>query len=883
MRNATLFIALVPLLIIACVRGERDPVLGAASPGTPMTHLLPRGSEWSPAAFRFTLNPDTLATAVTPLPARTAAGFQASMFDLDLSRFQTLRQFEVTGTRLTSFGDVEVVFRHAHPWPAPNLALPPSAMNRADLSYTGRVLFLADVAASQVPNQTFFDGVIANTQTIRYADGYVRPGGVLAATGLTANTFPYMLLADDWKFSVSPRTTRITPTGENQSFGQYDTAIDEGGWQIANLGENRVAWEGYDFVHAGQTHENRFTIHGDLLEDGPLELDVALLLKYTEPKGSADKALRLPPATVDVSQFAYRMPHGALDCSKVVIDYHPTATPPDDIVHLPAEIGSVLHLACEIRDWDRGAVEVLDPDISLQNDISAVEFQARGLPTVDVHCPALSGTIASLSSTSATATGRGGDELTFEGTLTNATGTAPFAEHPALFRITDREAITQPPGSPHLGLDPETYVPDTALTLFPVTFQVLPVRLDPPAPVWQFVTVDDDDPRNGGDPSILLDDRGNADPSDDRICISYTGDDVSLRFAQAPVDGFEIEANWTSHFVVDNATYDGLDSELLIWQGRPAIVRIAGAGARWWPQLAQATTANPLASTDWTDSFIQPIPPTVTDTVYGIDAVVTPANDLLVAYIESGESLNIGRSLSLSPTGPVDWAVYTLDESKSGQGGVLSLIQLPGNGHALAYPGPLDAPSSWPYGLKLAITELGSPVSKDDWIIERALPDGAFVPKLVDLFIREDILNYICSVAGDSGRNFQYPGSVLWGSRSLDVAASDPWKLRQLRYSWEDPIGGGLVPVLVEDRLHVLISYNLPNSEKNLTELVDFNQRQTEPRDWMANPVETVPDMIPTAPGWEYELDGLLVHDQLLTAFMSSNQHLTLAYRTVLP
>ncbi|HYE79520.1 MAG TPA: hypothetical protein VEI97_16155, partial [bacterium] len=441
--------------------------------------------------------------------------------------------FRVVGLTLTRLDQVKVTFAHAHPFAAPDLTRPPTGANRADLGYTGRLLVLADLTPAEEATHSFFGGTIkAQTALVDWPDGYVNPGTLLHQTGLRANTFPYVLLADE------AQDNRAGISNGGIPGGNYDAGF--GGWQRGNLGTGNVGWTGFDYIHGGQEIVNSFVLDRAALLAAGAELQVALLLKYTEPKaagGVPGRALRLPPEVADVSQFAYRLPHAALDASVAELSLTPD-NEPDDIVQVHESGGPGSPLDLQVRDWDAQATEAATPGIATSPVVNEVEPGAAGQPTVDFDCPAMVPGPVPLSPTDPDAAGIPGDEIPYRGTLTNQLGVSlgadRFRDLPALFRVVDPEAIAPPPGSPHFGVDPVTLAPDAARALLPVTYQAVTVRLVPPEPTWR-VHIVDPNGENGDFAQLVTLPGDPGDPLDDRLAVAYQGKTggAGLRFAVA--------------------------------------------------------------------------------------------------------------------------------------------------------------------------------------------------------------------------------------------------------------------------------------------------------------------------------------------------------------
>ncbi|MEO7995407.1 MAG: hypothetical protein ABI743_13500, partial [bacterium] len=188
---------------------------------------------------------------------------------------------------------------------------------------------------------------------------------------------------------------------------------------------------------------------------------MAILAKYTDPRGAAGVSDRLPIAPVDVSRFAYRLPYAALDvsacqwCNRTDVAGQPTLT----------------HLAVGLRDWDFGATESGDVNLSDEPNPGKIQPGAAAAPLVEAVQPALFTTPLPLSLTGGT--GRPGDELQYSASFTNTNDIE--ATGWMLLRAIDPETTDGQFGAYHFGLDPETIIPDPTRALLPVTF--MPVQV----------------------------------------------------------------------------------------------------------------------------------------------------------------------------------------------------------------------------------------------------------------------------------------------------------------------------------------------------------------------------------------------------------------------
>ncbi|HYE80204.1 MAG TPA: hypothetical protein VEI97_19680, partial [bacterium] len=448
----------------------------------------------------------TLTAELTPW--RDGAAFQGNLYDLDTDAFQNSESFRITGIRVDPDGNPIIDYTHAHPFPAPDFTAAVTATNRADLGYTGKVLFLADVPAAQVPANTYFGDVVVNPRLVVDADGYAAGGDLLVrGAGRNTTAHPYKLMVDELQ------NNRIGITNGGQVTGNYDPAA--GGWQRANAGPNRDRWTGYDYLHQGQTARGRVTIAKAAFEAGQAIFDVALLIQYSDPRGGRDRALRMPQEPADVLKFAYRLPHAALDVSKVA----------PGGVSLETVAGSNAALSIRIRDWDARASVSTQSDIGLEPDVSKVLNSAPGSPTVAVSVPALASGVITASEATPPMSGHPGDELTFNATITNSLGTAPPGTAYGLIGVEDPQNGNDT--GYHFGVDPLTLAgdPDRALPL--ITYQAFQIQLaNPPAnsPSCGSTAINGSGQINpGGDFTVNLSSITDPDSTSIGVQFAYTG------------------------------------------------------------------------------------------------------------------------------------------------------------------------------------------------------------------------------------------------------------------------------------------------------------------------------------------------------------------------
>ncbi|MEO7993768.1 MAG: hypothetical protein ABI743_05155, partial [bacterium] len=380
---------------------------------------------------------------------------QGQLYDLDIANFLSPSALQITGVQVLGSGNFRVTFSHSHPFPAPNVANPITGINRADLGYTGRLVILTEGNP-----QLFYGGTVrVSARTVVGADGYAEFGDLLVSSHPTlVNAYPYKLLADEDK------DNRVGVSNGGAAEGNYASA--SGGWQRANLGASGSGWTGYDYLHGGQTITNTFVLDKDAVGSGTFALNLAIVIQYQDPRGVGGKTMRLPPATTDVLQFAYRLPYAALDCSLIGA---PAA------LTVSATIGSLTPVALTIRDWDTNATESADAKVGDEADVSKVQLGGSGPPTVEIDAPALSATPVAADGNGGT--GPSDDPLTFDATLTNTLGTAVPGEYWALVRAIDAEDGDAARGTYHTGVDGNTILPDADLTLAARTYQLIPITI----------------------------------------------------------------------------------------------------------------------------------------------------------------------------------------------------------------------------------------------------------------------------------------------------------------------------------------------------------------------------------------------------------------------
>ncbi|HYE78443.1 MAG TPA: hypothetical protein VEI97_10680, partial [bacterium] len=414
------------------------------------------------------LTADGAGVAIEALPARAAqTPDQGRLFHLDIGQFMRPRDLEIRAFRYNGDGNLQVDYAVHHPFPAPDLTQPPGGKNRSDLGFTGQLLILADVPAAQVASHTYFPGVVANTEAVVDADGYVNPGDLLFRdTAQWATAFPYKLVVDE------ARDNREGVGNDGRPTGNYDPT--RGGWQAFNIDEFGVknGWTGYDFLHQGQTVRGSFTLDRRILaQPGGFRVQLAVLIKYQDPKGtvpSVDPYVRFPQTDpVDIHKFCYRVPFGALDASKV--DLAPAEG------FLSTGVGTMATLDVKVRDWDATA-PIAANNPGDDPNLNSVQFGADGRPAVDAGIPTL-GDSPFPSLPLVGGNGEPGAELRYRVYVTNNKGNAPAGTVTGLIRATDPEQSVNGRELYTFGIDPNTLAPDPARRLDAITYQRVTLAL----------------------------------------------------------------------------------------------------------------------------------------------------------------------------------------------------------------------------------------------------------------------------------------------------------------------------------------------------------------------------------------------------------------------
>lgn len=721
LRSVWLVIAGASLLLPACGQSTQSPAAPALShlPSS-ADYSFQSGAESLVAMFDLQIDAVGLTATATPVASRQgqAQPPQALSFDLDIANFLRPNSFEVVGITRDVDGDLELSFIHRHPFPAPNFANPISGQNRADLGYTGRLMILAEESSS-----TFYSNSVRLDPTlIKDADGYFNTGDLLATQGLTNNTFPYVLLADDGE------DNRIGDSNGGSPTGSYAPAA--GGWQRSNAGANNTGWTGYDYLHGGQQVRNTFTLRTAAIGSG-IDLRVAVLIKYTDPRGQGGRTLRFPPVTADVTQFAYRLPYSALDCSQALLTSGP--------VTIDAGTGAVAAVTAQVRDWDSGATAAADANLSDESNVELVEPGAPGAPVVELEAAVLAAGAITLTQTGSNS-GRPGDELVFDGALVNALGSAAAGDYYGLLRVTDPSNSVNDDAY-HFGVDPVTIQANPARALPPITYQVVPitVELGIQPPVITGVT-----PLFGAPSStVTFSATTTGDPATSWSWDFGTWGSPTSSTAEQPMvtvpavngsyDGSVTATNAGGSSAPFNFTFTvsppwppaptpvdpGGGTQSLGWypaittyDGKPVIAAFDMSGGNSILKIYAANIPEPLLSTDWTKYAIPATqyPGSAGDT--GI-SMLTFNNRLVVGYKDDNvDDLKIAIATVTTPTlpGATDWAVHTID-SVNDVGRDSRLVDHNGLLAVSYWAAPPDD------DLKVAQALVAVPASASDWAI----------------------------------------------------------------------------------------------------------------------------------------------------------------------
>lgn len=664
----------VSSLLLACQAATHSP---QTPPGTSQQFPVASfhiGEQALVARYDLHVDPLEQVVEVSPGARPRAAQYQSLNFDLDIAAFLRPSSFEVRGVAVDAEGDLEIHFSHAHPFAAPILSANPSAQNRADLSYTGRLLLLREIPAGDLPNSIFFDdgtsSIVTDTTLVKNADGYLNPGDLLRDPALFANTFPYVLLADEAK------DNRVDVSNGGDPQGNYDDSV--GGWQRDVLEVNPIGWTGFDYVHAGQTITNSFTLKKEALSEGGIDLQVAIVIKYSQPAGApprTNRALHFPQEPTNILDFAYRLPYAALDASQSAVT-GPIAISPGT--------GSTAPIEVSLRDWDSRGIEAGDADLSDETDPTLIQPGASGAAVATLSAPQLSPSLFSLLPVSTLVSGEPGDELLYTGTVTNDLGTAPLGTVPALVRFVDPEDDDAAANTYRFGTDPNTLVADPARALQVRTYQHIPIAVADPAPVITNVTpiggigvsgaaIEFSATASGSPTSWDWDFGGGAVPSTSTEATPevnletpgpYVGT-VTATNAFGTSDPFPFnftvstptEPTWSKHLI--DATGQAGRYSSLVPYGSGFAVTYGVLGTGEFPRVAVTASANPTMASDWTVATLDAT--TGSSAIY--NAAIVHQNRLFVTYYSGTgtQDLRIARANNALPGLPGGFAIHDVD------------------------------------------------------------------------------------------------------------------------------------------------------------------------------------------------------------------------------
>ncbi|MEO7993604.1 MAG: hypothetical protein ABI743_04330, partial [bacterium] len=460
---------------------------GGSVGSTGLGHVLLQNDLAQSALAIYTVNVDAASlSASAHLQATRQATANDDLYLLPIDSFLKDGSFKVSRVG-KGVGTIDIGYEFAHPFPAPSdpTGTPNGSTNRADLGVAVSLILLADVADPS--GNTYFTDRVANTRLVRNADAYVSPGGLLDLTGYTANTFPFFSVVDE------VTDNRVGVSNNADVMGNF--GLD--GWTRDEMNATHDQWSGFGILHQGQTVKGVVSLDTTELQAlGSFTFDVAVTAKYNDPRGGANgaqkKANRLPPATPDPTKFAYRMPHGALDVSRVQFT--------SESGGFYTNLVSASTLGFHVTDWDARAIETAETDLALESDVTKVAIGEAGLPALAVCIPGVLGDATAVDTWDASTTvadddtlaggdpgldsGRPGDDLFYSKSVTKLVTTGQTdGTYSGMARATDVEVanITDPLFV--LELD-GTLTPLSTNIPLPETYQAFTVDLitpnDPP-------------------------------------------------------------------------------------------------------------------------------------------------------------------------------------------------------------------------------------------------------------------------------------------------------------------------------------------------------------------------------------------------------------------
>ncbi|MEO7992816.1 MAG: PKD domain-containing protein, partial [bacterium] len=590
--------------------------------------------------------------------------------------------------------------------------------------YTGRLLILAD----RETQQFYGPSVRTDPTLVKNADGYIRTGDLLATTDLLNNTFPYVLLADDGE------DNRLNDSNGENPVGNYDRLL--GGWQQENI-VTGTGWTGYDYIHGGQAIQNSVTFRREALALGAYRIRVALLVKWTDPRGVLGRSRRFPALPADPLLFAYRLPFAALDVSKsVVTSPHP---------QYEGTLGSAAPIAVSVRDWDATATEAPTADLSGEPQVELIEPGASGAPSVEIDAPALT-TSPQVISFIGAGDGLPSSELGYAGSLTQDIPGAPAGYGFALIRITDPANSVNDDGY-HFGVDPTTIQPSAIRALDSITYQAvryfvvqngeLPVitRVDPQnllacpgarvtfvptvagvVTSWAWDFGGGALPNTSTDPTPTVTLQAAGIYQGTVTASNGAGSSAPFLFTYTVDPG---APGWNFHQFNSGSDQTGFVCDVDVFDGRPVVTSLRWDGASYHLEVSLSAVDIPSAPTDWTSYEITSFfgtQPIVYQPAYQT-MLVHNGRICIVFNDQSTQRLMLAASTVVAPTlpGPGDWNIHEIDPptliGPGRHGGLTHSITVHNGLLAVAYR---DASSD---DLNVALATADPPVSPSDWAI----------------------------------------------------------------------------------------------------------------------------------------------------------------------
>jgi len=683
---------IITLLLSGCGRSADPLVPAEPTVATPPALALQAGADGATllAGFHVQVDPETLTATVTPHRATTAQPPQGQRYDLDIANFQNANSFRITGVQVLGSGSFRLTFSHAHPFPAPNVANPATGTNRADLGYTGRLLVLT----TYNPKSFFTNAVRLSAGAVVGPDGYVEVGDLLASSGIPLVTaFPYKLLADEAQDNREGVSNGGIPAG--------NYAAPAGGWQRINLGANGTGWTGYDYLHGGQSITNQITLSKESLSANNFALDVALLIQYTDPRGSGGATHRLPPEVINASAFAYRLPYAALDVSRVI---------PTSNLTLRSAVGSTTTLEVRVRDWDAQATEASGKKVGGETDVARIQQGGSGAPEVVLDCPDLLTAGLRNLGTPTSGTGLSNAVFVYSNTLPNQTGAGAGTYYGCL-RVTDVEFADTERGTYHAGVDATTLLPSTSRAVPARTWQIVPITVNAPPVVtgvtptgivgavdekltfqvtatgnpttfeWSFGEGAREPTATGQNPTIYL----GPNPGTFQGTVTATNTDgtsAPFSFSYRVLDPQRPDFSW------HRVQFSGLemsipDSQHLLLAGdRPVLLYSEQMGANRPLRVAVAQTPLPESAGDWITHNV------IDDQVWNTAATIINDRIHFVVTVDDSAGKNPihGRATVPLPTLPGHWVFAQMQAPELGQeyGTPMKLLSLNGRPYLFA-------------------------------------------------------------------------------------------------------------------------------------------------------------------------------------------------------